>query len=63
MKELDEVDLLFKLRWLGRSGNLYSVESRFRDPCVPRELYLVINSKRSGFSMDAGVTERKRVAK
>lgn len=63
MKELDRFDLLFKLRWLGRSGNLYSVELSLGYPCVIRELYLVINLKRSDFSMDAGVTERKRVTK
>ena len=63
MKELDKFDLRFKLRWLGRSGNLYSVESHLRDPCVLRELYLVIYLKRSDYSMDAGVTERERVTK
>ena len=63
MKELDKFDLLFKLRWLGRSGNLYSVESRLRDKCEPLELYLVIYLKKSDYSMNAGVTERRRVAK
>ena len=66
MKDLDESDLLFKLRWLGRPGNLYTVESRLRGPCVLRELSLVIRLKKSDSSTDAGVTgvtERGEVTK